>query len=262
MPKSSRTTGVTVVKAEWPESFQPARSVLGRGCRSREQCRWPEMTRWLYVGLRQQLCATQGEVCLLPRFKCCTLLQCLCRLQSRSISHLHDLDRSIVRKMFLDLFSVGLLYSAWKKNAITGAHCFSYAAIRKQCRSAWGRRPGRSLAINGQKTTWNNFRDCTDLAKAFPCSCDIPIRQGVRNKSFWNKKTKSRGSTQVQSSMDCHDGHIHEVSWRSLFLGLEWLLTSYSSAYWSVQQIMKPNVWINHLLRKLLLFTTLNISVQ
>lgn len=39
-----------------------------------------------------------------PCFKCFTLLRCLCRLQSESISHLHDLDRIIVRKMFLDLF--------------------------------------------------------------------------------------------------------------------------------------------------------------
>lgn len=147
--KAPEWLALTVVKVEWPESFQPAHSVWGRGCQSREQCQWPEMTRWLYVGLRQQLCATQGEVCLLPRFKCCTLLQCLCRLQSPSISHLHDLDRSIVRKMLLELFSVGLLYSAWKKNTVTGAHCFSHAAIRKQHRSAWGRGPGRSLAING-----------------------------------------------------------------------------------------------------------------
>lgn len=62
--------------------------------------------------------------------------------------------------MFLDLFfSVDLVYSALKKNIVTGTHCFLYVGIRKQCKVDQGIDLGRSLAINGQKPTWNRFRD-------------------------------------------------------------------------------------------------------
>lgn len=73
--------------------------------------------------------------------------------------------------MFLDLFfSVGLLYSAWKKNVIMGMHCFFYVGIRKQYKRDWGIDPGRSLAVNGQKNTWNNFRDKRVLLTFFKVS--------------------------------------------------------------------------------------------